>query len=161
MTIATDHCYDAGRIREMLSRNQDMFVPPLMERVDLHEYSKKLAENARNIFLTDGSFDVAHAAVYVNRPPVSYLSSFCVDRARQHLGYGTTLMSAVIDCCRVENCDVLRLRVALKNETARAFYVKHGFLVIGEIGEDLVMSREVGRKEIASEVSTCSDSAVG
>lgn len=135
---------DAPRIEAFLRLADREFSPALSERVDLSEYSMKLADNAENLFVTDASADKAHAAVYVNRQDaaVAYLSSICVLSEFRGERISQPLLDAC--CCLASDRGMhqVTLEVDRGNRRAIAFYGRNGFEDFGKTGTgSLLMTR--------------------
>lgn len=148
LRIHVTHSSDVNRIFSFLLRNSDIFNPPLASRVNLSEYSAKLASTADNIFLSENDIDVGHAATYNNIQPKSFLSSFCIDHAYQCMNLGDMLMTEVIKDCVARQIDQIELKVALQNTRAHSFYLKHGFLETQKDEETIFMLKII-RREIS------------
>lgn len=135
---------DEARILKFLQANDDSFCPTLSSRINLKTYSEKLAANAVNLFvLSDNSDDTGHAAVYVNNGATSFLSSFCLQKAAHGTGAASCLLNYVYRCCIDNNSPLLELEVADINTRAIRFYQKHGFSVIKQLSNSLLMSKSL------------------
>ena len=139
LTTSIIRCNDEEPILEFLRLNSNFFTPPLASRVDITEYSKKLANKATNIFLHAGENVVGHAAIYQDDPYKSFLSSFCVNYTYQHMGLGKTLMDAVFEDCSLLRHQQIELKVASQNTIAYAFYLRCGFLPRQERNNEIAM----------------------
>ena len=126
-----------SRIRQFLIKHDGLFKPPLSERLNIESYAKKLSTNAENLFAVYEKADVAHAAVYVNRPErFVYISSVCVAGAWQGMGIADLLMEAIFSLSEIWNCNRILLHVNRQHHRAIAFYEKHGFAKIGRRESD-------------------------
>lgn len=141
LTFHTIISTDESRIAEFLLRNSDFFSPPLASRINIIEYAKKLADKAFNIILTGGGIDLGHAAIYLNKPPKAFLSSFCIDHNHQKKNLGETLMQNIINTCAACKIECIELEVSITNIKARSFYLKHGFKPYAENHECFYMSK--------------------
>lgn len=117
------------RVFGFLQRADAEFSPPLSYRVDLYDYSKKLAKEAINIFIISNGSDVAHAAFYCNDriDRVAYLSSIAVISDYQGLGIAEELLTMVFNKCVAVKMRFIRLEVDPRNVKAVKFYHKLGF----------------------------------
>lgn len=122
------------RIFGFLDRVDKQFSPQLSQRVDLYDYSEKLASEAINIFVLSKELDVAHAAFYCNDiiNNIGYLSSIAVVPEYQGLGVAEELLEMVLDKCVAGKMTSLRLEVDARNIKAIKFYQKQGFRFYSE-----------------------------
>lgn len=68
-------------------------------------------------------------ALVVPDHPVAYLAEFAVDPARQGRGYGTTLMTELLERLSRDRFETVRLTARADDERARSFYDGFGFSV--------------------------------
>ena len=120
---------DKKRIFMFLKSIDGEFYPPLHVRVDLDDYSSKLASNAVNLFLVSDNTDVAHAAFYCNdlKSKVSFISSIGLIPEFQGSGAAGYLLQKVIEKCSEKKMNLLRLEVDSQNLKAVKFYKRQGF----------------------------------
>lgn len=119
------------RIREFLTEVDSIMIPQLSNRVDINDYSQKLAENADNLFAVYHMKDIANCAVYCNRE-VAYISSIAVKEKYQNRGIGNLMMLEIKKHVRDKNICSIRLKVHKGNDTAISYYVKNGFKKIDQ-----------------------------
>ncbi|HET9741418.1 MAG TPA: N-acetyltransferase [Terriglobales bacterium] len=67
---------------------------------------------------------------HVKRGHVGHIVTLDVDASARRSGLGSTLMQSIEDRFRAAQCDAVLLEVAVNNESALAFYKKHGFGVL-------------------------------
>lgn len=122
-------CNDDNRIKRFLEVADFYFFPPLSTRVDISTYSKKLSENALNIFICNPEEDIAHAAVYVNDEVefIAFLSTICVLPNFQGQGYASKLLNLCIEHARQKGMHFFDLEVDINNKDAILFYRRKEF----------------------------------
>jgi ribosomal protein S18 acetylase RimI-like enzyme len=110
--------------------NHNIFVPPLSDRVNLKEYSGKLATFSTHFCVFSGINMVGFAACYFNHPykETSFLSTFSVVKEFQNRGIGSELLRAVINYGTLKGFDELRLNVFATNKDAFDLYSRSGFV---------------------------------
>ena len=117
----------ANRIEEFLKELNEDFVPSLSSRVDIKEYSLKLAEFADTIFLyNDNNELMASCSIYCNCAS-EYISSIAVKKKYRGIGVGALMMGEVKHHVKT-NCDEIGLRVHKDNIKAIAYYRGSGFI---------------------------------
>jgi len=140
------HDNDAERVEAFLRMADQEFTPPLSQRVDLLEYSVKLAACAENFFAVCDAVDKAHAAVYANdmNTELAFLSSICILPAFRSEKISKPLLDA---CCRLASERGLRrisLEVDRGNQRAIAFYTRNSFKDCGDAGASgILMTRQL------------------
>jgi ribosomal protein S18 acetylase RimI-like enzyme len=122
-------CNDDIRINQFLEVADSYFFPALSTRVDISTYSKKLSENALNIFICNPKEDIAHAAVYVNDEVefIAFLSTICVLPNFQGQGYASKLLNLCIEHARQKGMQFFDLEVDINNKDAILFYRRKEF----------------------------------
>lgn len=121
-----DHA-SVAQITAHLQACDATFVPPLSKRVTLAEYAAKMHTHARRFEWWHGEVLVAFAAMYVNQPPIAYLSNISVLPAFARRGLATRLLQQCVATAQAQGLDVLSLQVAADNRAAYALYAQHGF----------------------------------
>jgi ribosomal protein S18 acetylase RimI-like enzyme len=107
----------------------DTFYPPLNSRVDLHDYSEKLANDAINYFLVIDGRRIAHAAYYCNDflGKVAFISSISIFKEFYGSGAASFIFEKVVESCKENGMKMIRLEVDDQNVKAVRFYRKQGF----------------------------------
>ena len=119
------------RIRDFLIDIDSIMVPRLSDRVDINDYSKKLAENADTLFVVYHMEDVASCSVYCNSE-VAYISSIAVKKEFQNCGIGYLMMSEIKKHVKEKKISSIRLHVHKKNDKAISLYKKNSFKIIDQ-----------------------------
>ena len=143
MHFTIERSSDEGRIEAFLSENDAQFVPPLSSRVDINQYSIKLARSAVNWFATARGHDVAHAAMYANDATgrQAFVSSLAVAAQHAGKGLGHALLTACVEHARSVRLASVELDVDSSNRSARNFYSQHGFHPMPQRHESTVRMR--------------------
>ncbi len=144
--IKTEHIIppsDTIRLFTFLKESDSIFQPKLSERVNIKQYSEKLAERAELFYVLDGGKDIANCAVYMNRDDICFISSFAVAQNMQRNGIGTRLMRAVISEGIKRNKSSIELDVYACNQAGIRFYLSQGFQKKAEKEKWLRMSLDL------------------
>ena len=109
-----------------------LFVPPLSERVALTDYSAKLHERAERFEAWIDTTLVGLVAGYydVESGVVAFISSVSVLKEWQGRGVASALVDRSIAHARHLGFELIELEVSLQNDLAVRLYQKHGFQVI-------------------------------
>ena len=108
----------------------------LSERVDLREYSNKLAQHSSCELMVKDTEVVGIVAMYTNsvQTKTAFVTLIGIHNEFQGKGYGTILLK---HCCEIaQNAGMNKIRLEVDNSNTKAgrFYQKHGFLVEGYSG---------------------------
>lgn len=117
-----------------------LFPTALSERIDLHEYARKLHDRATSFELWDDDQLIGLLAAYFDTD-VAFISHICV-LPEAPKGSGHDLLIRLLDEAAWQQKQLIRLHVETTNTHAISFYGKHGFIGIGQVGNDLIMERE-------------------
>lgn len=128
-----------------LNANSHVFIPPLMPRVDVSEYARKIAAHAQQFWLYQFEKVVGFAACYFNDPAniTGFITSISVTPDMQGTGAGTLLLNEIIRYAQDKGTIQIRLEVFELNEHAILFYKKRGFQVVGNVDQKRIMNLEV------------------
>jgi ribosomal protein S18 acetylase RimI-like enzyme/SAM-dependent methyltransferase len=135
-----------SQIHIHLKECSDQFVPPLHQKVNLEEYSRKLFTQATRFEAWDDHHLVGLVAAYLNdhEKNQGYITS--VSTAEQHSGKGvaSSLMNMCIQHARKKNFKEIKLEVSQKNQRAIQLYQKFNFTAIEVKNDSLIMKHDIG-----------------
>ena len=116
-------------ISRHLNDCSEHFVPPLKQRVNLNEYSRKLFEFAERFECWRGDLLAGLVAVYCNDKPsgVAHVSSVSVLNEYSRLGIASRLLGAAVDHVHHAGFSAMSLRVHTANMRAKSLYEGLGF----------------------------------
>ena len=131
-----------------LLRNDNIFTPPFSTRLDIKEYSDKLAKYSTHFAVYADNELIGFAACYFNHPDkeVVYISTISVIREFQRKGIGNELLRTVIIYGTMQGFEELRLKVNISNSWAIKMYEGAGFKEKGRI---------LGVSEMALSLKNC------
>lgn len=131
LEIIQPNSSDKNRIYSFLIKVDNQYHTPLSQRVDLHSYAKKLAINAYNFFLMEASVDIAHAAIYHNKPKsVVFLSNIAILEKYAGDGLGSLLLEKIEEFSIANNVKTISLEADADSKKLKGFYVGKGFELI-------------------------------
>lgn len=122
---------------------------PEFENADFRcKYADKLANNAEFVVAFDDDGEVvAMIAAYLNRPPLAYISHFCIMIQYRGIGLSKTMLSFLEICASQRGCSYIKLEVKKKNRVAYSLYEGFGFVEEGAASENsFYMGKVVGLK---------------
>lgn len=118
-------------VLEFFKSNDEALVPRISERVDLSDYSRKIAERATLFVALKDEILVGVFALYFNRyPDNSYCPYFCVNTKYRGKHIGNNLINRAFDYCRENGSLCMQLTVSEENLSAIKFYKKNKFKFI-------------------------------
>ena len=119
-------------IRLHLKECNENFIPPLDQKVNLHEYSKKIFEKAITFEAWADKTLVGMVAAYFNdiENLSGYITSVSVDKNYTGKGVAHELMKSCIEYARKNNFLQIKLEVAEGNLKAIQLYKKFDFAAI-------------------------------
>lgn len=126
------------------------FQPRLSDRVNLADYSAKLAEHAIRHELWEGDRLVGLVTVYANAPDrgTAFVSNVSLLPEHQGKGLARLLLSAGVDTARVLGFARVALQVGAGNTPARSLYDRQGFKTVadrdGMIDMVLILKENLG-----------------
>jgi ribosomal protein S18 acetylase RimI-like enzyme len=105
------------------------FMPPLSERLDIGEYSAKLAANAIRFEAWSDQELIGLIAAYCNAADkhAAYITSVSVLSQQQGKGIAADLLERCIVYIRKMGFKCIELEVNSGNDAARALYARFGF----------------------------------
>ena len=129
--ILTPSVIDPEELFHFVCETDSLFTPPLSYRIDIKEYSYKMASKA-TLFITRQKDEIlACNAVYVNpRPGFSYATFLAVKKEYEHLGIGARLILKAIKYAQQQNSSSYELQMRASNIEMLEFYKKLGFKII-------------------------------
>jgi ribosomal protein S18 acetylase RimI-like enzyme len=124
----------AASVESHLRECDERFSPRLSARVDLADYARKLASLADRLEAWDEGRLVGLVAAYLNNPETrqGFVSSVSVCLAAEGKGVASELMRKCVQLAREEGCESLGLEVGEGDQRTQAFYLKHGFALLGK-----------------------------
>ena len=121
----------ALRIKKFLYNVSDDFETPLSLRLNLENYSIKLATLAYNLFVIRNVSDVGHSAFYLNFHDSSlFVSSIAVVKKYRRRKLGSLLISRIEEFSRDHNITHIKLEAESRSCKVDQFYRKNGFNLI-------------------------------
>ena len=101
----------------------------LKSRVDLNQYSQKLAEHSYTVLLKDENRVLGVAAMYINdsENKAAFITLIGIRSQFQKSGYGSILLQHCIEKAVEAGMKKIRLEVDNDNPKARDFYDRNGF----------------------------------
>ena len=127
-------------IRSHLSGCDRRFSPPLSDRVDIGEYSKKLRLNAVTFEAWNGESMVGLVAAYIDTGERScFITNTSVSPEFSRRGVAARLLAACLERARAEDVETVSLEVSKDSHPAIRLYTKFGFQVVGHRGDLLKM----------------------
>ena len=146
MTVKLEKLSEEEIYSFMLS-NSRSFDPPLDQRVDVEQYSSKLAKHATHFIQKDETTGelMSLAACYFNdsEKKKSYLSFICVQKDYLGSGLGKTLLEEVISYGKRKGFRELELEVDNSNFRAIKMYSKMDFFEIDQVDNSLIMRKKL------------------
>jgi len=142
--------YTKGRASEQdiyahLVQCNESFIPRLEERVDIQEYSKKIAEKAVTFEAWSGDSLAGLVAAYFNEPKgqIGYITSVSIMKDYMGMGVASTLVDLSIDYAREHGFETIMLEVAKGNEHAVQLYRRLLFREFEDKGATIFMKLDV------------------
>ena len=121
------------RIRDFLNDIDECMLPRLSQRVNIKEYSHKLARNAHTLFADFRGEDIGACSIYCNREN-AFISSIAVKENYTKCGVATELLKRSIELARHYACKKVALNVCYTNQAALNLYKKNNFVEIASLG---------------------------
>lgn len=130
-----------SEIFDYLSKNCEIFIPPLESRLDVRKYSRKLNKYATHFCAYDKDSLVAFSACYFNdeEKEIGYISSFSVKKDYQGQGISTDLLNMILSYAREHSFERIKLEVRKENEEVMKIYSKKGFIETGRNSRVITM----------------------
>ena len=130
-------------IRSHLSSCDRQFIPPLSDRVDIGEYSKKLRLSAFTFEAWSDESLVGLVAAYINTPNHScFITNTSVLPEFSGRGIAAKLLAACLKHAHTADAETASLEVSKDSHPAIRLYRKFGFQVTGQREGFLKMRRD-------------------
>ena len=135
---------DFNVVVDYLNKIEKDFPIPLSERVNIHEYAKKVLNKGVVLGIEYAGCLVSASLFYCNdtKHKIAYLTLLGTLCGYHGLGYAQDLLEATIEFCKKMKMDYLCLDVDIKNTKAISLYSKYGFM-IEEFGEKIRMNKKI------------------
>ena len=131
LDFKVDACTEED-IRSHLSGCDARFSPPLSDRVDIGEYSRKLRLNAITFEAWSGESLVGMVAAYIDtRARSCFITNTSVSPEFSRRGVAAKLLAACLERARAEQVETVSLEVSQDSHPAIGLYTKFGFRVVG------------------------------
>jgi ribosomal protein S18 acetylase RimI-like enzyme len=144
------------QIAAHLEECSDQFIPPLMDRVELREYSKKLSEKSVTFEAWHQNRLIGLLSAYFNDPQkrTGFITSVSTVPAFMGKGVASTLLKQCKEYARAGGFAAIHLEVSPKNSSAVRLYQKHGFTKHEQKADSLFMQLEVHQGRDAHDRTT-------
>ncbi len=121
------------------------FIPPLSDRVDLQEYSKKIFERSVTFEAWEKQILVGLISGYFNNTikKIGYITNVSLMKKYMGLGIATKLLSMCINYTMQNNYKIIHLEVSKNNNRAIHLYEKFGFRIIKNYEDNIIMNLEI------------------
>ena len=121
------------------------FSPPLDEKVDIQEYSKKIVDKSVTFEAWKDRTLVGLIAIYLNdaENKSGFITNVSTLNYFKGKGIASELMTRCIDYSKKHNFKEILLEVSEKNRGAIKIYRKFGFMEIKNKKDELVMKLEL------------------
>jgi ribosomal protein S18 acetylase RimI-like enzyme len=127
-------------ILEHLKKCNDQFIPPLSSRVSIDEYSVKIFEKAIRFELWDGLNLIGLTAAYKNNESNSlFITNVSVEKEFSGKGLANKLIEEVINYCKTNGHENVKLEVNIDNHKAISLYKKFNFKTENELNDSLFL----------------------
>ena len=128
-------------IYSYLNKYSDNFTPSLRGRINLSAFSEKIYSSAIQFWIKYNNEPIAFAACYFNHPQkkFGYITTISVVEDFQNKGIGIKLLNKIIVYAKSNQFKEIRLEVFNRNEKAINFYLKHGFTVLEQKENTMIL----------------------
>lgn len=127
------------QIYEHLKLCDKTFIPILSKRVSIEKYSKKIFDCAIRFEAFSGTKLIGLMAVYKHSSLCElFITNVSIDIDYVRKNVATDLLVKLIAYCVKNNFKVLRLEVNVNNKNAISFYIKHNFIHVETILDNLI-----------------------
>lgn len=121
------------------------FIPPLDERVNIQEYSKKIVEKSVTFEAWANTILVGFVAAYFNdiENHSGYITNVSITKSYMGLGIASKLLNLCIGYAREKNFNELKLEVNKDNAPAINFYKRLNFSAIESKSDNILMKFKI------------------
>lgn len=105
------------------------FEPALSETININAYAEKIFNYAAKIEAWCNGKLVGLVAIYVNSPPIGFITHVAVSPHYTGLGIADKLMQKTSKLSVSSNISTIQLEVIRNNVKAISLYTKHGFSI--------------------------------
>jgi ribosomal protein S18 acetylase RimI-like enzyme len=136
---------NADEILAHLRESSNNFFPPLIERVDIEEYSRKIFEKSTTFEAWNGNLLTGLLAAYFSKglDRTVFVTNVSVLADSMGQGIASRLLGNCIEYAIHENYRVINLEVHKENSHAIGLYRKYNFINDGANGDYLKMKMEL------------------
>ncbi len=122
--------------------NKDVFFTDLENRINIIDYSQKLAKNANQIWLYFEN-DIKGFAAFYSNLNFGYLSTISIKKECQGKNFGKLLLKKIIEI--LIDKDIYRLQLEVEKENLKAinFYKKNKFKIVKENKNTFLMETNI------------------
>lgn len=133
-----------------LTNCSDSFVPPLITRINLNDYSEKIFKNAVTFEAWKDDELIGLIAIYFNMENhYGFITNVSVIKKYSGAGLASELLKMCLEYAINHNSTELKLEVNKDNIIALNFYKKHNFTQISLENDSLIMNRIMNQKKIS------------
>lgn len=145
MEISICEIKDQKNIECILSEFKPYLFNKNITDAMLKQLSVKFSESAIVLMAGGLNENIGYAAFYCNNisERKGYLSMIVVKDRYGHNGIGTKLLNEVIKISENSGMEFLCLKSDKQNIKANAFYKKHGFFIISDMGTNLLWEKKI------------------
>lgn len=128
-------------VLRLLKQFSDYFYS-LKDQDFLTQYSIKLSTNARFVVVRDNGNIIAFISYYLNdKSQTIFIPLVAVDGSYQRVGIGSRMFDLIAQA--YPGYKRIQLEVYKANDKGLAFYNKHGFFVVSDLKDKLLMERTI------------------
>ena len=132
-------------INNHLNRCDGDFIPKLSSRVNINDFSKKIAEKTTTFEAWNGQILAGMLSAYFNNPEIKtgYINNISVIREYVGNGIASKLLDMCIDYAKEYSFKEVRLEVFKDNIRAIELYKKFGFRIFKNNNDFMIMRYEM------------------
>jgi|ERR1035437_9387149 ribosomal protein S18 acetylase RimI-like enzyme len=128
-------------IRIHFQNCNNVFLPPLNDKINFIEYVKKVFNNAVTFEAWDDKELIGLIAAYFNSEgKFGFITNLSVLKEYSGAGIASKLLLMGIEYAKQNNLESIKLEVSNANTQAINFYKKHNFLKIGTKDNSIIMN---------------------
>ena len=116
------------RVLDFLKKVDRSFYKNLSSRVNLNDYSEKLASYAFNFFVSDNNTDIGHVAFYCNNSDRNiFITSIAVVEVVSGMGLGKKMLLEIERFASLNEIQAILLEADLESKLLKNFNLTAGF----------------------------------